>query len=146
MEDVIMYSNPDGSVSIVYPTGEVPLEIILAKDVPNNASNVTKSLKINVPQDRYFRNAWKQNLDKIEVDMEKAKVVHMGNIRKVRDQELSRLDVEWTKKAAQKKNQESDDIEAKRQVLRDLPQTFDLSVAKTPDELKALWPIGLERK
>ncbi len=27
----------------------------------------------------------------------------------------------------------------------DLPATFDLTVASTPEELSALWPVGLER-
>lgn len=143
---VIIYSNPDGSVSVVYPTGEVPLDIVWQKDVPANAVTVMRSLKSKIPQDRYFRDAWKQNLENIEIDMEKAKIIQMNHIRKFRDKELTKLDVEWTKKAAQKKNQEAEAVETQRQILRDLPTTFDLSVAKTPDELKALWPNGLPKE
>lgn len=149
MSKVIIYSNPDGSVSVVYPTGEIPIEQVWNKDTPGidnpKGPPVIVDLEI-IPKDRYFRDAWKQDVTSIKIDMEKAKIIHMNRIRKSRDKELAKLDVEWTKKAAQKKNQEADAIETQRQTLRDIPISFDLSVAKTPDELKALWPNILPKE
>lgn len=37
------------------------------------------------------------------------------------------------------------DVTTEKQKLRDLPQTLDLTVAQTPEDLKALWPADLPR-
>lgn len=85
-----------------------------------------------VPKDRTFRNAWGYDL---KVDMTKARVLHMNEIRKQRAKALEKLDLETMK---------GRDVQAEKQKLRDLPQTFDLSKATTPEELKALWPEELK--
>jgi hypothetical protein len=61
MNQVIIYKNDDGGVSIIYPTPEVltsyTIEEVAAKDVP-----VGKPFKIidasEIPSDRSQRNAW----------------------------------------------------------------------------------------
>lgn len=85
--------------------------------------------------DKTFRNAWKVNNGSIQVDMEKARAIQMDKIRDARNKALKVLDIETMKGL---------DVQAEKQVLRDLPNTFDLSTATTPDELKQLWPEGLE--
>lgn len=144
MSDVIFYTRPeDGGLSICVPTGEVPIEVVLAKDVPANAIDPKVVPRANVPADRYFRNAWKQAGDRVDVDMQKARVIQMDKIRLARDEKLKGLDIEWMKAVAKKKNAEADAIEAERERLRQIPQSFDLSPAKNADELKVLWPEGL---
>jgi hypothetical protein len=81
--------------------------------------------------DATFRDAWKPDFT---IDMEKARAVHMGRIRVMRDKELARLDIETMK---------GRDVQAEKQRLRDIPQAFDLSAAATPEELKGLWPADL---
>jgi len=54
--NVIIYDNGNG-VSVVYPTGELSIEEVIAKDVPAGAEyKVIDSTEI--PTDRTFRNAW----------------------------------------------------------------------------------------
>lgn len=89
--------------------------------------------KKDLPTDRYFRKAWIDN-GKIEIDMNKAREVHMDKIRELRDEKLKELDIETLK---------GNDVQAQKQVLRDLPQTIDLSTATTPEELKAIMPSEL---
>jgi hypothetical protein len=60
----------------------------------------------------------------------------MDNIRSKRDEKLKELDIEQLKGV---------DVSAQKQVLRDIPQTFDLTGAATPDELKTLWPPEVPR-
>ncbi len=97
-----------------------------------------------IPQDRTFRNAWTDAGDKIGHDMEKARAIHMDRIRAARAPVLAALDTEINKAAdAGKANGELAALRAKRQALRDIPQTFDLSKAQTPEALKALWPVEL---
>jgi hypothetical protein len=68
--------------------------------------------------------------------MEKARAIHLGRIRSARNRELARLDIEQLKGI---------DVAAEKQRLRDLPATFDLAAATTPEELKSLWPDELPR-
>lgn len=95
------------------------------------------------PDDRTFRDAWRLNGKGLEVDMDRARVIHMGRIRRARDAKLPALDVQFTRAQGRKDAAAADAVEAQRQTLRDLPTTFDLSKASTPDELRRLWPAEL---
>ena len=113
---------------------------MLKKSIPTEATNVRDLTDEDVPSDRYFRNAWTDALPgtQIDVDMDKARVIHRTHIRRSRDKELARLDIEQLKVLTDPvKLQE---IEAQKQILRDLPQTFDLTVVNSPVALKVLWP------
>jgi hypothetical protein len=88
-----------------------------------------------IPQDRYFRSAWKWDSG-VKVDMPKAREIHMGHIRYVRDTALEKLDIEQLK---------GNDVQAQKQALRDLPQNIDLNQYTTPETLKAFWPANLTR-
>lgn len=88
-----------------------------------------------IPTDRTFRGAWSHcPKKKIRVDMDKARDIHMSRIREARNTKLAELD----------KRKYGPEFDAHRQKLRDLPQTLDLSKAKTPEELKTLWPDDLK--
>lgn len=52
---------------------------------------------------------------------------------------LDLLDREWMRSVGQGKKADADEIEARRQTLRDLPATLDTDSAATIDELKAKW-------
>lgn len=87
-----------------------------------------------IPQDRYFRKAWEDN-GTLSVNMPKARDIHMDRIRAKRNEKLKELDIETLK---------GRDVQTEKQALRDIPQTFDLTKATTPEELKALWPDELK--
>lgn len=126
----------DGGISImnVFDDANVDDEIEKWSTVHVNEYVSHKSIDpALIPSDRTFRNAWKEDLT---VDMVKARTIHMDRIRVVRDKELEKLDIETLK---------GKDVQAQKQKLRDIPQTFDLSVATTPNELKALWPTELPK-
>ena len=65
----IIYTNSDGTVSIINPTGDVNDAI---KDVPSGLSYEIVEDSV-IPTDRTFRNAWKQNNKTIETDIAKAR-------------------------------------------------------------------------
>lgn len=88
----------------------------------------------NIPKDNYFKMAWRLQDKKIVVDLDAARKVHMENIRAARNEKLKFLDI---------KTLRGHDVQTEKQHLRDLPQTFDLTGAKTPEELKELWPQEL---
>jgi hypothetical protein len=53
----IIYSNPDGSVAVIIPTGELPIEDVCQKDVPANTPYLIVTTD-DIPSDRTFREAW----------------------------------------------------------------------------------------
>ena len=136
-----VYTLPgDEGVAIISGApGKTESEILNAS-VPHNALKVRSILPENLPQDRYFRDAWTdQNPgSQIDVDLIKAQAIQMNNIRSLRDQKLKALDVEQLKVLADPIKVA--EIDAQKQVLRDIPQTFDLTIAVTPEELKVLLP------
>jgi hypothetical protein len=67
MASVIIYSNSNGGVSVCVPTGELPINEVLAKDAPAGAIIVDDS---TLPQgaDAQFFDAWKLNGSTVTVD------------------------------------------------------------------------------
>jgi hypothetical protein len=85
-----------------------------------------------------------ERLMPVNVDMTKARAIHLAEIRRVRNEELVKEDVTFMRAV------ESGDTDAQtttgtaKQVLRDIPATFDLTTdVDTPEKLKAKWPTEL---
>jgi hypothetical protein len=57
----IIYTNNDGGVSIIHPTGELPVEEVARKDVPAGVPYQIVDVS-DIPTDREFRNAWEANI------------------------------------------------------------------------------------
>jgi hypothetical protein len=55
MSQVIIYTNSNGGVSVTIPTGELPIEQVLAKDCPEGAIIVDESI---LPSESEYFNAW----------------------------------------------------------------------------------------
>ena len=129
---VIMYTNETGNVSVCSPTGELPIEEVLAKDCPAGAIIVDAS---TLPEEyNEFFNAWVLNDVVVSVDFTKAQEITKDRLRTERTPLLQALDV------AQLRNLADPvilaDIEAKKQVLRDATKQVDSLT--TLDELKAV--------
>ena len=129
----IIYTNSDGTVSIIHPIGDINNAI---KAVPSGLSyEIVEDSAI--PSDRSFRNAWKQNSKTIETDMTKAREIHKTNIRNARTPKLTELDVEFQK--ALETSASTTDIVSKKQALRDAPADSGIASADTEAKLKAQW-------
>lgn len=128
--------NQDGLAKIIIPSPnyEGNINDLAMELVPSGIDYEIIDVS-ELPQDRTFRNAWEKSGKQISINMDKARNIQMDKIRALRDKKLKELDIETMK---------GNDVQAQKQVLRDIPQTFDLSVAKTPEELKALWPDELK--
>ena len=129
----IIYTNSDGTVSIITPAGDVNDAI---KDDPSGLSYEIVEDSV-IPTDRSFRNAWKQNSKTIETDMTKAKEIHKDKIRIARTPKLAELDIEFQK--ALETSSSTTDIIAKKQALRDAPAASGISTAASEADLKAQW-------
>lgn len=53
----ILYPNPEGGISVIAPTGELPLADVAQKDVPAGTPYLIVEDDV-IPSDRSFRNAW----------------------------------------------------------------------------------------
>ena len=133
----IIYTNPDGTVSIINPTGDVNDAI---KDVPTGLSYEIVEDSV-IPTDRTFRNAWKQNSKTIETDIAKAREIHKNNIRAAREPLLNALDIEFQK--ALETSSSTTDIVSKKQALRDAPADSAIDSASNEAELKAQWNTSI---
>lgn len=104
-----------------------------------------------LPSDRTFRNAWRDEEDLVEgrrlkVHMPKAREIHRERIREARAPLLAQLDVE-----VQRADEDGDQEGRRRAIarkreLRNAPADPAIDAAQTPDELKAVWPKSLEER
>jgi hypothetical protein len=119
---------------------------VVERSIPPEASEVTELPDDwQPPEDRTFRNAWSLGKGgKVTVDMKKASEVWKDRMRKARAPLLAALDVEMSR--AFKDGARQDEIEARRQALRDVTAHPAIDKAKMPDQLKAVWPEALSEK
>ena len=89
--------------------------------------------------------AWEMDTDGTpKVNMTKARAVHMDSIREVRNAELAKEDINMLKAIESDDTSEQNTVKTKKQTLRDLPATFDITTdVDTPEKLKAKWPTEL---
>lgn len=146
----IVYTRPDGGVSIVIPAISIEDEGLteekavaralarLAKDVPN-AADVQVVEPESIPA-RTFRDAWKADLS---VDMAKAREIHRNRIRAMRAPLLADLDVAFMRAVEKGDSAAIAAIAAKKQGLRDAPSDPAIETAKTPEELSLVVPAAM---
>ena len=80
----------------------------------------------------------------INVDMTKARAIHLAEIRRVRNEALVKEDVTFMRAVEAEDTDAQATIKTKKQTLRDLPATFDITTdVDTPEKLKAKWPTEL---
>ena len=121
-------------------TREEAVRVILDCDSPKGI--VPNIIAIDeIPASTAFRGAWSYNeTDKIiETDIEKAKVIHVENIRKERNAGFIALGFPHRLDASLEMAIIPQATRDKLQALRDAP-AIDLSGATTPEELEAIKP------
>jgi hypothetical protein len=80
----------------------------------------------------------------INVNMTKARAIHLTEIRRVRNEELVKEDVTFMRAVEAGDTDTQATIATKKQTLRDIPATFDITTGvTTPELLKAKWPTEL---
>ena len=79
----------------------------------------------------------------INVNMTKARVIHLTEIRRVRNAELAAKDITFMRAVEAGDTDAQATIATQKQVLRDIPATFSLDGYGDPTALKAAWPAEL---
>ena len=91
------------------------------------------------PLERTFREAWAKQDTVISVDMERARDVWRDKIRRKRKKAFEKLDTDFM--MALERGEDTSQIVADKQALRDAPSHPDIDEAQTPEELKLVQPI-----
>jgi hypothetical protein len=80
----------------------------------------------------------------INVNLTKARAIHLAEIRRVRNAELASKDITFMRAVEAGDAAAQSTIGAEKQALRDIPATFDITTGvDTPEKLKAKWPSEL---
>lgn len=122
MNKVILLPNEFGGFSVLIPTGEVPLEQVIANDVPAGMPYVVID-QVALPAERDFRNAWEFTDGGVGVSLPKAKDITKDRLRRERAPLLAALDVEFQR--AIEEGKPTADIVARKQALRDITNQAD---------------------
>lgn len=91
MTQVIIYTNDNGNVSVCYPSGELPIEDVLAKDCPEGAIIIDAD---DLPQgeDDFF-DAWRLVDGAVAVDLAAARNItfqRFNDLAKIKADERAR--------------------------------------------------------
>jgi hypothetical protein len=131
----IIYQNESGGISVIIPTGELPIEEVAAKDVPAGVPYEIVSAD-DIPSDRFFRGAWVMGDGCIEQDLDQCKAIGHDIRRTMRAAEFVPFDEIITKQIP---GLDAAEAEAARQAIRekysDVQDAID--AAETPDDIKA---------
>lgn len=128
----IIYQNADGGVSIVHPTGEVPIEDLPAKLGLTDYEIVADDV---IPTDRTFRNAWRKDGTSVVENLAAAKEIAHTTRRAKRDEEFKPHDDVIAKQIP---GADTDAAEAARAAIRTKYATMQTAIdaATTTAEIK----------
>ena len=131
----IIFQNESGGVSVIIPTGELPIEEVAAKDVPKGvAYEIVEDDAI--PADRFFRGAWVANGAAVEVDLDQAKSIGHDIRRTKREVEFAPFDAIIMKQIPGNSAAEAE--EARQQIRFKYALIQDvIEAAETTDEIKS---------
>lgn len=98
-----------------------------------------------LPQERYFRNAWRFDGSNVVLDIPSCRQRHLDKLRRIRNGKLQDSDADYMRALEQNDVAKLETLKSYRQALRDMPQTASatLQTANTPSEIKAVHPAIL---
>jgi len=132
MTQAIIFTNDNGGVSVCFPTGELPIEQVKAKDTPAGSIIVNSSDLPNQYND--FFDAWELSGSTVTVNKSKAVEITKKRLRAERTPLLAAQDILFQR--ALESNVNTTAIVAEKQRLRDI--TNLATTSKTLEQLRAL--------
>jgi hypothetical protein len=128
---VIIFTNQNGGVSVCYPTGEMSIQQVLDEHCPDGAIIVDHDI---LPVDDVFFDAWELNNGVVSENLSKAKNIKKEKLRIERAPLLQAQDVAFQR--ALETGADTTAIVAEKQRLRDITQLADQ--ATTIEQLKQI--------
>jgi hypothetical protein len=123
MTQAIIFTNDNGGVSTCIPTGEISIEAVMAKDVPEDRGARIVNL-VDLPnQYNDFYDAWEMDATSVTVNMAKAKEITKKRLRMERAPLLLAQDVLFQR--ALESGADTTAIVAEKNRLRDITGLVD---------------------
>lgn len=123
MTQAIIFTNDNGGVSTCIPTGELSIEAVLAKDVPEGKGARIVNLSDLPNQYNDFYDAWEMDATSVTVNLEKAKELTKKRLRAERTPLLAAQDVLFQR--ALESGADTTAIVAEKNRLRDITGLVD---------------------
>lgn len=134
MAKVIIFKNDNGGVAVCIPTGELPIDAVLGKDVPQGRdARVIDSADLPNDDNDFF-DAWVMDAKSVSVDLEKAKEITKRRLRAEREPLLAAQDVAFQR--ALETGADTAAIVAEKQRLRDVTSLVDS--CESTEQLRAV--------
>ena len=134
MQEVIIFTNDNGGVSVCIPTGELEIEQVLAKDIPAGKQGFIIDAATLPESDNDFFDAWEQTEGVVTVNVSKAREITKTRLRIERAPLLAAQDVAFQR--AQETGASTADIVTEKQRLRDITKLAD--AAQSLSDLRAI--------
>jgi hypothetical protein len=133
----IIYPTPDGGVAVIIPAVSVKLAL---KDVPEGVTYEIVD-EVDIPTDRYFRNAWVMGDCCIDHDLDKCKTLGHDLRRQQRAEEFKPYDEVIMKQIP---GADAAAAEEARQAIREKYALIQdvIEMASTPDEIKTALEVN----
>jgi hypothetical protein len=131
---VIIFTNENGGVSTTMPTGEISIEAVMEKDIPQGRGARIVNITDLPTQHDDFYDAWEMTDTEVTVNFNKAKEITKDRLRAERAPLLQAQDIAYQR--ATETGADTLAIVAEKQRLRDITKLVD--EASTLDELKTL--------
>ena len=146
----IIWKNADGSLKVTNMHSAATLEtttghknyLISLGELASFQAIITSD---QLPQDKYFRPAWKFDGAFVVIDTTRARQRHLDKLRRVRNVKLQDSDPDYIRALEQDDQTKLTALKTYRQALRDIPQTIsaELQAAITPNEIRSIQPAVL---
>lgn len=142
--EVIVIENPEDAsrVAVIYPTGEVPIEEIIIRQVDTTKPYIIMNNRDLPNEDNDFFDAWQlikeNNIYKVKPNIRKARDIHRENLRVARKPYLEVLDIQFMRAIEQNNISEQNRITIQKQKLRDITIHPMIELANTCAELRKL--------
>ena len=122
MTQVIIFATENGNVATCIPTGEISIEAVLAKDVPEGKGARIVNIS-DLPRDNDFYDAWEMDATSVTVNLDKAKELTKERLRAERTPLLAAQDVAFQR--ALETGADTTAIVAEKNRLRDITGLVD---------------------
>lgn len=146
-QKVALFPHGDSQVAVIIPVEAESFGEEKPAPVPDGVPYVFVDFDKLPPFD-VFQEAWEFDFSDIEdhtqevtVNLEKAKEIHRKFLRGARKPLLGKLDVEFMQCLEQ--GLPTDQVQEKKQILRDVTQTDALNDAQSVEEIKLSWPTDV---
>jgi hypothetical protein len=133
-QNVIIFTNDNGGVSVCVPTGELSIEEVQGKDIPAGVQSFIVAASSLPEEDGDFFDAWEQARGTVTVNLDKAKTITKNRLRAARAPLLAAQDVLFQR--ALESGADTSAIVAEKNRLRAITDLAD--PCTTTAELRAL--------